>query len=326
MLRFKRRPVVGQDGHRSGWPYALGALKPLRSTFGLLFDDFVEQTFLYGFTPWLAHRSSWIGVFHHPPNIPEWYPINHQHWKLGEMPVWRRSQGQLRLAITLGPNLAEYLEREFGVPTVVIRHPSETPQIKWHPDRWLASQEKCIVQIGWYMRNTHAIYQLRVPDSFRRRCLEPQQKWFRSCHQAVARHWHPDRPRYPGVDVVRSFLDDRDYDFLLSRSIVFLELIDSVANNTVLECIARHTPLLVNRTAGTVFYLGAEYPLFYDDIDTAAELLTDDRILAAHRYLREMPKQWLDGKVWCESVRSAVSPILAGRKRSRLRLTGSMLT
>ena len=41
-------------------------------------------------------------------------------------------------------------------------------------------------------------------------------------------------------------------------NIVFIELITSVANNTIIECIARNTPIVVNRQEGPEFYLGRD--------------------------------------------------------------------
>ncbi|MFN8643026.1 MAG: hypothetical protein U0802_15745 [Candidatus Binatia bacterium] len=62
------------------------------------------------------------------------------------------------------------------------------------------------------------------------------------------------------------------YDRLLSEN-VFLDLLDASANNSVIECLARDTPLLVNRHPAVVEYLGPDYPLYFDDLAHAARLL-----------------------------------------------------
>jgi len=89
-------------------------------------------------------------------------------------------------------------------------------------------------------------------------------------------------------------LSNEDYDVLLSQSIVFLHLIDAAAVNTVIECIVRNTPILINKIPGTVDLLGDEYPLFYDEIDIRTRdigsLLNDSRIEKAHKYLKKMDK------------------------------------
>jgi hypothetical protein len=82
-------------------------------------------------------------------------------------------------------------------------------------------------------------------------------------------------------------LDSHAYDEYLSRNVVFLDLYDSSANNALVECVVRHTPLVVTRNAATEEYLGKEYPLFFESLEEAESLIeTPEKILSAHRYLR----------------------------------------
>lgn len=89
-------------------------------------------------------------------------------------------------------------------------------------------------------------------------------------------------------------ISNDQYDDLLSYNIVFINLIDASAVNTILECIVRNTPILVNRLPATVEYLGSNYPLFYDDLDDI-NLLVSNRtnIKNAWKYLKNMDKSFL---------------------------------
>ena len=60
---------------------------------------------------------------------------------------------------------------------------------------------------------------------------------------------------------VMEHLSDSAYDELLSENVVFLNLIDASAVNTVIECIVRNTPLIINRLPAIVEILGEDYPL-----------------------------------------------------------------
>ena len=60
----------------------------------------------------------------------------------------------------------------------------------------------------------------------------------------------------------------------LSSSVVLCLLYATAANNVVIECIARATPILVNPLAAVVEYLGPDYPLYACDEDEAALLLS----------------------------------------------------
>jgi hypothetical protein len=97
-----------------------------------------------------------------------------------------------------------------------------------------------------------------------------------------------------------------EYDRLLSENIVFVDLVDAVANNTVVECIARNTPVLVNPLPNVVDYLGPDYPFYFRSLEEAASKAEDYRLLqAAHQYLVEMPKEWLKGETFCKELEAS---------------------
>lgn len=87
-------------------------------------------------------------------------------------------------------------------------------------------------------------------------------------------------------------LSNSDYDNLLAENIVFLNLVDCSAVNTVIECIVRNTPLIVNRHPALEDVLGSEYPGFYTSLDEAASicgsLYTIERI---HNHMKMLDKQ-----------------------------------
>jgi len=81
-----------------------------------------------------------------------------------------------------------------------------------------------------------------------------------------------------------------EYDDLLSKNIVFVNLFDAAANNTVLECIVRNTPIIINKIEGVTDYLGENYPLYYNHLDEVHSLIDSQKLLKAHEYLKNMDK------------------------------------
>ena len=79
-----------------------------------------------------------------------------------------------------------------------------------------------------------------------------------------------------------------EYDKLLENNIVFIDLYNSSANNTILECIIRNTPIIVNKLEAVVEYLGEDYPMYFNDLSEIPELL--NKIQDAHDYLKVMDK------------------------------------
>lgn len=89
-------------------------------------------------------------------------------------------------------------------------------------------------------------------------------------------------------------LNNMEYDTLLSKTVVFLHLEDASAVNTVIECIMRNTPIIVNKLPAIVEYLGDEYPLYYNgDNFNEVERFTITDINRAHKYLAKMNKKYL---------------------------------
>lgn len=96
--------------------------------------------------------------------------------------------------------------------------------------------------------------------------------------------------QHDSVQIIEK-LDDAAYDDLLAQNLVFLNLIDASACNTVMECIVRTTPLIVNKHPAVVEVLGDAYPGYYQNLPHAAEMLGDiAQITAIHDYLVALPK------------------------------------
>jgi hypothetical protein len=108
------------------------------------------------------------------------------------------------------------------------------------------------------------------------------------------------------VEVVER-LTDQEYDDLLSSNIVFLDLVDCSAVNTVLECVVRNTPLCVRRNATLEEVLGKDYPGFYDDLIEATLFLNDvAEIERCHAYLCDLDKSRLSLSRFVKDVQDVV--------------------
>lgn len=100
------------------------------------------------------------------------------------------------------------------------------------------------------------------------------------------------------VDII-NYTDNNEYDKLLTENIIFINLIDASAINTVIECIVRNTPIVVNKHPAVVELLGENYPLYYQNEIHDQYLLNKQiehllsggfKIKNAHSYLSKMNK------------------------------------
>ena len=113
------------------------------------------------------------------------------------------------------------------------------------------------------------------------------------------KHFYQDvNNKIKGVDFIHH-LENGDYDDLLTKNIVCIILVDASAVNTIVECIVRNTPIIVNKIPPVVELLGEKYPLYLkgDHIDYVslnqefgALLSNPNRIKNAYKYLTKLDK------------------------------------
>jgi len=116
--------------------------------------------------------------------------------------------------------------------------------------------------------------------------------------------WEALDSPYPKIDGVNiNILPVRDFIQQFGFNLQFMDVVDASANNGVLECIRRNTPLLVNRHPAVVEYLGEDYPFYFESLDEANEKINNPQlIIKTHRYLKNMDKADLDFENFEEGI------------------------
>jgi hypothetical protein len=67
--------------------------------------------------------------------------------------------------------------------------------------------------------------------------------------------------------------------------------VDASAINTLIECIVRNTPILINKIPSVVELLGNDYPLYYENNIDVYHILSDaTNIKKAYYYIKNISK------------------------------------
>ena len=119
-----------------------------------------------------------------------------------------------------------------------------------------------------------------------------------------------NRPEYDGV-LELGFLPKEEYERVLATDVILSEVFAASANNVVIDCMVRNTPLVINRHPAVFEYLGSDYPLYFETITEVPRLLSPERVVAAHRYLAARDKSELRGEFFTSAVEDALKEILA---------------
>ena len=116
-----------------------------------------------------------------------------------------------------------------------------------------------------------------------------QNNWSKHFYQHISK-------QFQSLEII-DYLSNEAYDQLLSENIVFICLVDASAVNTLIECIVRNTPILVNRHPAVEELLGKNYPLYYNSTtyvqmnSSIQTLFKQPRIIwKAHRHLTRLDK------------------------------------
>jgi hypothetical protein len=269
----------------------MDCLDRLHGAEGVLLDGFIEKKFAWGYDPGdkcnglKPYQEPWIGFVHNPPNLPGWFNVNQQAPEdILKMQCWQESIEYCQGLFTLSSYLKEWLQPLVPVPVCNLLHPTEAPRTQFSAQRYLSNRERRLVQVGWWLRKFSSFYRLPV-TRLKKTLLNLGGALIETVIKKEL-EFVADKTRLASVQIV-SYLRDDEYDELLSRNIVFLDLYASSANNVIVECIARTTPILVNPLPAVVEYLGSDYPLYFETVEEAARKAEDDAlVLGAHEYLK----------------------------------------
>jgi hypothetical protein len=288
--------------HRSGWGPALDALRAEHDDRGVAFYGFLDGIFNPGLNPRYAQMvpigHPWTGFFHNPPTMPPWFPDEPRLTKLLKRDDVLRSMENCVGLFTLSEHLAEFLRGELKLPTSALIFPTEIPDHIFSFEAFLANPRKRVVSVGWWLRRAMSIFYLPLDAQtpYRKARLNfggPLDDTSRGLARLEFVHdWRHRKldDRFKSNTEELPYLPHREFDRLLAENIVYLDLYDSSANNAVVECIARATPLLVNKIAPVVEYLGADYPLYFETLEEAAAKALDfDMVRRAHEHLLTCP-------------------------------------
>lgn len=297
--------------HRSGWEFVTEALAVLHNPSAVYFESFVERRFAWG--NWCSMPGSpllkpWIGIVHVPPVLPPWFGTENtlphiletEHWKLSAP----HCRGLFTLTTWLRDQLREHTALPASLPIDVLRHPTDLAVFTWSPEHFLANPNRSLVQVGTSYRNLHAM-QLLPSHPLHRAVLLGNAASFNSLYTAEEEILLAEgQPTTTGHEVeFLDFLPNETYDMIFTQNVLFAEYYTASASNLIVECMARATPLLVNKLEPVVEYLGPDYPLYFESYEeAAAKLHNTDLILQTHQYLCGWNREILDRITFVDDI------------------------
>jgi hypothetical protein len=193
--------------------------------------------------------------------------------------------------------ITNYLYSKFNeinknIRIYTLKYPVDSENIKYFNfNDYKNNHDKKLIQIGQQLRKVTSIYLLNIP-SFKKIWLTGTRN-LDICKKKLedeVNYFNHNKNIYNNNVLMYYTNTFEEYDDLLSKNIVFIDLFDAAANTVILECIIRNTPIIVNKLEPVIEYLGADYPLYFNNLLEVPDLLTNEKLLEAHYYLSKMNK------------------------------------
>jgi hypothetical protein len=310
VIQFKPTYSIESLEHRGGWSSIIkyfidNNFYNKKSSF--YFFDTIENFFLWDNFDFLC-SNNWFGIIHCTYKNPDYLDICNIS-NLFKNEKFIKSLTYCKGIIVLSNYLKTYLDAQFeelsiNVKTYYFKHPCDVENIMYfNMNKYHLNRDKKLIQIGQQLRKLSSIYLINNINL--KKLWLTGTKNFEKCKKMLM-----DEIKYYGIN--KNLLDKnltikytntfKEYDELLEKNIVFIELIDASANNTILECIVRNTPIIVNKLEPVVEYLGEDYPLYFENLKDIPSLLTDEKLLEAHTYLCNLNKSEYHINYFCKKV------------------------
>ncbi len=278
--------------HRNSFGSLVESLRPLHlGGGGIKFLPFIERYFCWGASDHEARSKDprpigkpWVGIIHVPFDSPAWFAGTQRPEAIFETDLWKDSLPNCRGLICLSEDLQADLNVCYpDLPTLAVKHPTDLKALRFDFRKYVRKPR--VVQAGDWLRQLQAIY--RIKATGHRKLMLRKRTSIKSLEREIE-----EIGDFGNKSVsVRDFVSNEEYDDILSSSVVLCLLYATAANNLVLECIARHTPIIINPLPSVVEYLGEEYPLYASTVEMAGFLLSDKNlILRTSEYLRDRAK------------------------------------
>jgi hypothetical protein len=282
--------------HRGGWKYILNNLNDIdfyNKNSQIYFYDIIECYFLFEDIHIIGNK--WAGVIHCTPKTPPYLQIaNIQQLFLKEKFI--NSLKDCIFIITLSTYILIYLKEEFikynlDIEVYMIKHPVIDQEIPhFSIEKYLKNENKYLIQIGQQLRKMTSIFKVDINKNYKKLWLVGT-KNYEKCKYLLNEEIKYLNLNININDIFLYYTETfSEYDELLTKNIVFVDLFDAAANNTVIECIVRNTPIIINKIEGVVEYLGEDYPLYFNDLKEVNNLLSTNKLIDATSYLKNMNK------------------------------------
>jgi hypothetical protein len=262
--------------------------------------DCCESFFLWNKIYERVELGRWVGIIHFCPNLPDFLFGENIKYLLSNE-IFIKNLDNCICIVVLSEYLKIYIQNIFPELRIeVIKHPIKNINNKFSIENFIANKQKCLIHLGYQSRIISTIF--RINTSLKKIILSGRKY---NCKMIISRVKKENKfMKIKNNDItsddvnLKYFEKNEDYDNFLNKNICIIPLWDASANNSILEIIEMNIPTFVTKIDSTVFYLGVNYPMFFNEIEEINNIVNNERefyniIIKTNEYLKNMEKKEL---------------------------------
>jgi hypothetical protein len=267
---------ISWDHHRHGWKEVIDCIKTnFECINGVWFYSHIETEVKEEITI----EKPWVGFMHntpqHPIHIKNYYGDTVYIDNFLKSKLWIDSSNKCQGIFVLSNYCKKYFLEKTSVPINNLIHPTSIPDIKFDLQKFALNKYKKLIMTGHWLRNFQSFDNLKS--------IYP--KFWLECGD-----FNYANLSFNSVTKLKR-VSNEEYDKILSENLIFLDFYDTSANNALLECISRNTPVCVRKLPAVEEYLGNDYPLYFETLSEAEQKLCNIQIIIkSYEYLKNINK------------------------------------
>lgn len=189
------------------------------------------------------------------------------------------------------------------IPVMTIKYPLKLKEVQYFNfEIFKKFKDKKIALLGKKLIKYHNIYTLVTN---KKKIVLAKKKNLNNKIKEVIEQLKLNNINYDdNIFPIKYFENNKDYENFITSNIIVIDLIDTNANNSIIELMRRNIPFFVNKLEPVVEYLGNDYPMYFlskDDLENKINNYDDLMILYqnTHNYLKNINKHDLTLEFFC---------------------------
>lgn len=226
-------------------------------------------------------KSPWYGILHYPEFTKEMnFSSLESSNNIVNSDTFIESKKYCKGIIVLSNHCKQYLSNIIpDIPVHVVYHPTDTECNQFNMKLFINNKNKKLIQLGYWMRKHDTIYKIKCPEYLTKYWLPGGYYWKEMTYNIYGKEAADNMLNSSDV-IIKMYLSDEAYDELLTCNIGIVDVFNSSANNSILECISRATPIFAKYHPAIIEYLGNNYPLYFNTIEDINNLLNSENLFS----------------------------------------------